>query len=117
MTDYQETRVEPTVPVRAMAPVRPIDRERPVIVPPDAKLARHEAAKAAVTDGTLRAAYAQFLVNPDTHATVIRIRDANTGEVLSETPSPEIQQMNDALKQYADTLVRFRAAHQAAAGT
>jgi FlaG protein len=115
MTDYQEIRVEPTVPVRPAAPVRPINREHPAVVPPDATKTHHDAAKAAVTDGNLRAAYAQFMVNPDTHDTVIRIHDATTGEVLSETPSPEIQQMKETLKKYADTLARYKTAHQATA--
>jgi hypothetical protein len=114
MTDYQEIRIEPTVAVRPLAPVRPINRQHPVVVPPAVKQARHEAARAAVTDGNLRAAYAQFVVNPDTQATAIRIHDANTGEVLSETPTVELQLMTDALKQYADTLVRARAAQHAA---
>src|ERR1700675_1053181 len=99
MTDFQEIRGEPTQPVRATAPVRPISREQPVVAP-EHQQARHEEAKAAVTDGNLRAAYAQFVVDPDTHMTVIRVHDAKTSEVLSETPSVEIQQMNDALKHY-----------------
>jgi len=64
----------------------------------------------ATTGGSLRPAYAQFVVDPTTHDTVLRIRDANTDAVISESPSPEIQAMTRALKAYADTLARRQAA-------
>jgi FlaG protein len=108
MTDFEDIRIEPTQPVRPAARVRPISRLRPVNVPKHNT--EKDAANAAVTDGNLRAAYAQFVVDPDTHVTVIRIHDATTGQVLSESPSSEVQQMTLALKKYADTLARFKAA-------
>jgi hypothetical protein len=92
---------------------------RPVAVPEQQVAARdpRDSARAAVTDGNLRAAYAQFVVDPDTHSTVIRIHDADTGQVLSETPSPEVQHMTETLKKYADTLSRYRASqHTGTAG-
>jgi hypothetical protein len=37
---------------------------------------------------------------------VVRIRDTNTGAVISESPTPEVQAMLQALKAYADTAAR-----------
>jgi hypothetical protein len=112
MSDSNDSLVEPTPPVRAAAPVRPVTPEPPATppVPPvrTAPVPVH-AALAAVTAGNLRAAYAEYVVNPNTHDTVIRVRDAVTGKVLSETPSPEMEQMVVALKKYSDTLNRYRA--------
>jgi hypothetical protein len=56
---------------------------------------------AATTGGNLTAAYAQFAVSQDTHDIVIRIRDAATDRVISETPSPEIQKLTKYLNDYA----------------
>jgi hypothetical protein len=64
-----------------------------------------------VTDGNLRPAYAQFITNPDTHVTVILVRDATTGKILRETPPPEVQQMTETLKKYAAAQARFQASH------
>jgi hypothetical protein len=61
-----------------------------------------------VTAGNLKAAYAEYVVNPDTHDTVLRIRDAVTGKVLSETPSPQMEEMVIALKKYSDSRTRYR---------
>ena len=38
---------------------------------------------AAVTGGSLSAAYAEFVVNPDTHDVVIRIRELGTDRVIT----------------------------------
>jgi hypothetical protein len=91
--------------------VRPISREW--VTAPELPTPAHHDPKAAVTDGSLRPAYAQFVVDPDTHITVIRIHDAGTGQVISETPSPEVQQMTETLQKYADA----QAHHQASLHT
>jgi hypothetical protein len=113
MSDSHDSIVEPTQPVRAAAPVRPINPELPA-VPLDAPIRTApvpvHAALAAVTAGNLRAAYAEYVVNPNTHDTVIRVRDAVTGKVISETPSPEMEQMVSALKKYSNSLNLYRAA-------
>jgi len=86
-------------------------REAHVASPAEHKPApeAHPAA-VATTGGTLRAAYAQYDVNPDTHDVVLRIRDATTDQVLTETPSREVQAMSKYLNDYAATLSRHRAA-------
>jgi len=97
--------------VAGPAPVQAVRRETPAAVTVERKPARdlHTAA-AATTGGGLRPAYAQYDVNPDTHDIVLRIRDATTDQVLSETPSKEIQAMSKYLNDYAATLSRHRAA-------
>ena len=113
MSDSQILRVEPTPPVRATPPVRPSGHEQASVQSRQAP-AQHTAS-AAVTDGSLRAAYAQFIVNPDTHVTVILVRDAATGQVLRETPPPEVQQMTETLKKYAEAQQHFKATRHAEA--
>jgi uncharacterized FlaG/YvyC family protein len=65
---------------------------------------------AASTGGSIRAAYAQFVIDQDTQDVVVRIHDAETHQVISETPSKEIQAMHAYMKNYTDTLSRHRAA-------
>ena len=101
--------IQPVSPVSGagqVQPVRPPEHHRPSAEPrtPDTD------PPAATTGGHLRAAYAQFVVDPDTRDVVVRIRDAATDEVLSELPSKEIQAMTRNLKEYAETLARRRAA-------
>jgi uncharacterized FlaG/YvyC family protein len=64
----------------------------------------------AATGGNLRPAYAQFATIPDTHDVVIRIRDATTDEVISETPSREVQAVTKYLADYAAAMARHQAA-------
>ncbi len=111
MSYGKDLRVEPTPAVSSPAPVQPVHHEAHVAAPVEHKAARdpHTAA-AATTGGNLRAAYAQYDVNPDTHDVVLRIRDASTDQVLSETPSKEVQAMSKYLNDYAATLSRHRAA-------
>jgi hypothetical protein len=111
MSYGKDLRIEPTPAVTSPAPVQPVQHEAYVAGAAEHKPARdpHPAA-AATTGGTLRAAYAQYDVNPDTNDVVLRIRDATTDQVLSETPSKEVQAMSKYLNDYAATLSRHRAA-------
>ena len=99
-----DSRIEPTSPVAGVRAVRPIRRKlgpRP---------AQPNSTPAATTGGSLRPAYSDVHVDPDTQEMVVRVRDAATDEVLSELPSKEIQAMNKHLKDYADAAARHRAA-------
>jgi hypothetical protein len=111
MSYGKDLRIEPIPAVTSPAPVQPVQHESHVASPAEHKAARdpHTAA-AATTGGNLRAAYAQYDVNPDTHDVVLRIRDASTDQVISETPSKEVQAMSKYLNDYAATLSRHRAA-------
>jgi hypothetical protein len=93
-----------------LAPVLPVRPERPAGAPAEHRPAPDDNSVAARTAGNLRAAYAQFIVNADTHEVIIRVKDANTDEILSEFPSKDMQAMMRAMKDYADTLARHRAA-------
>src|SRR5260370_39056177 len=103
--------IAPTAAVSSPAPVQPVREEAHAAERVEHKAAPdpHTAA-AATTGGNLRAAYAQYDVNPDTHDVVLRIRDASTDQVISETPSKEVQAMSKYLNDYAATLSRHRAA-------
>lgn len=99
-----DSRIAPTSPIARVRAVRPIRRKlgpRP---------AQPNSTPAATTGGSLRPAYSEIHVDPDTQEMVVRVRDAATDEVLSELPSNEIQVMNEHLKDYADTAARLRAA-------
>ena len=108
MTDSRELQIQPTPGVVAASRVLPVRSDEAVGTPgkPPADAGGQDAA--ATTGGNLRAAYAQYLVNPDTHDAVIRVRDSATDEVLSEFPSAQIQAMSKSLRDYAETLARQR---------
>ena len=106
----RDLRVEPTPAVRAPAPVQPVRQEAHVVAPADRKRAPEPNTPGAITGGTLRAAYAQIAVNPDTHDVIIRIRDSATDQVISETPSKEVEAMTKYLTDYAATMGRHRTA-------
>ena len=111
MSYGRDLRIEPTPPVTSAAPVQPVQHEAHAADPVEHKPVRDpHAAAAATTGGNLRAAYAQYDVNPDTNDVVLRIRDATTDQVISETPSKEVQAMSKYLNDYAATLSRHRAA-------
>ena len=115
MSYGRDLRIEPTPVVTSPAPVKAVRPETPAVVTGTAErqpVRDPHTAAAATTGGSLRAAYAQYDVNPDTHDVVIRVRDAATDRVLSETPSKEIQAMSKYLNDYAATLSRHRAALQ-----
>jgi uncharacterized FlaG/YvyC family protein len=63
-----------------------------------------------VATGQLSPAYAQLVINPDTHDVVIRVRDSATDEILREYPSKEVEHMAKYLKDYVDAATRRRAA-------
>ncbi len=111
MSYGRDLRIEPTPPVTSAAAVQPVQHEVQAADPVEHKPARdpHTAA-AATTGGNLRAAYAQYDVNPETNDVVLRIYDASTDQVISETPSKEVQAMSKYLNDYAATLSRHRAA-------
>ena len=69
-----------------------------------------ESTPAAATGGSLRAAYAQFVVDVSTREVIVRIRDASTDEVISELPSKDVQAMTRHLREYTEALARHRAA-------
>jgi hypothetical protein len=111
MSDILDSRITPTSPVVRSAPVQPVRRDLPTNAPGDPRPLKPSPVVAS-TGGSLRPAYAQYVVDPTTHDTVVRIRDTNTGAVISESPSPEVQAMMHALKAYSDTLSRQQAARQ-----
>src|ERR1700682_4598283 len=110
MSDIHDPLVTPVSPVGRSAPVQPVRRDLPTAAPADPASASKPSTVVATTGGSLREAYAQFVVDPETHDTVLRIRDSNTNAVISESPSPEVEAMTRALKAYADTLARHHAA-------
>ena len=117
MSYGRDLRIEPTPGVASPAPVQAGSHETPVVFAPmERKPAPDPHTVAATTGGSLRAAYAQYDVNPETHDVVLRIRDATTDQVISETPSREVQAMSKYLNDYAATLSRHRAALKSPAG-
>jgi hypothetical protein len=116
MSYGKDLRIEPTPPVASPAPVQAVQHQAPAADSVARKPAGDpRATVAATTGGNLRQAYAQYDVNPNTHDVVLRIRDAATDQVLSETPSKEVQAMSKYLNDYAATLSRHRAALKSSA--
>jgi hypothetical protein len=111
MSDNLDSLVKSVLPVSRPAPAQPVHHDLPTVAHP-AEPARvtTPSTVAAATGGSLRPAYSQFVLDPVTHDTIVRIRDANTDAVISESPSPELQAMSRALKAYSDTLARHQAA-------
>ncbi len=111
------------IAVPATTPARPVGR---IAVAPEAHGSpgqhaatarvhgREHAGIAAMTDGLLRAAYAQYLVDPDTHEVVVRIREAGSGRVLHELPSAEVQAISRRLREYRELLERRATSERAA---
>jgi hypothetical protein len=116
MSDLRIPLVTRASPVSGPAPVQPVRRDLPTQAPVDQTQARPSTV-VADTGGSLRPAYAQYVIDPTTHDTVVRIRDTNTGAVISESPTPEIQAMLRALKAYADTAARHQAARHPGTAT
>lgn len=117
MSNGKDLRIEPTPAVTSPAPVQPVQHEAHAADAAEHKPVRDPHTVAAATiGGNLRAAYAQYDVNPDTHDVILRIRDATTDQVISETPSKEVQAMSKYLNDYAATLSRHRAALKSATG-
>lgn len=110
MSDTRELPIAPAPAVVGVPGVLPVRREGSVGAPKQGAAEVGPQRAAAATGGNLRAAYAQFAVNPDTHDVVIRVRDSATDEVLREYPSKEVEALASYLKQYAEMLARGRAA-------
>jgi hypothetical protein len=104
--------IEPVVPVEKAAPIIAI---HPIRVIGDAVETKQQQSNPQTADsstgGGLRAAYAQFVVNPDTNDVVIRIKDSATNEVLRELPSPEVEAMRAHINTYVQKLSQYRASH------
>jgi hypothetical protein len=109
MSDARDLRIQPTPAVNGPVPVQLVRHEAPVQPPIARPPAADPNATSATTGGNLRAAYAQFAVNEDTHDVIIRIHDAATHQIISETPSREVEAMAKYLSDYAATM-RLRAA-------
>ena len=119
MSHLPDLRVEPTAPAGSTTRVHDTDH----LAGAGAGPARHdgqnparrgqEAQEAvASTAGQLRAAYAQYVIDPDTHDVVVRIRDANTDQVIHQIPSAEAEALTKSLRTYAEALARRHAAAQ-----
>ena len=108
MPDTSRGPIEPVPSVGSSARALPVRHpaERPV------NASTPEPARAPDVPAATAKAYAQFVVNPDTHDVIIRVRDAVTDAIIREYPSTEIEQMNKHLLEYSATLARRRAAKQ-----
>jgi hypothetical protein len=110
MTDSRELQIQPTPGVVGASRVLPVRSDKAVGTPGKPPVDAGAQDAAATTGGNLRAAYAQFVFDVDTHDVVLRVRDSATDEVLSEFPSAQIQAMSKSLRDYAETLARQRLA-------
>jgi hypothetical protein len=112
MSDSRNDSIAPVPPVSHAAPVQPVRNQRSAALPGNnTPAAPDRSVAAATTGGTLPAAYAQFVVNRDTHDVVIRIRDANTDRIIEEYPSPQVEELAKYMKAYVET-ARQRVAKQ-----
>ncbi len=110
MSDSSDLHITRVPPVGDAAPVQPVRGERLVGTYVDRTAAPHQHDVAAVTDGNLSSAYAQFVVNQDTHDVVIRIRESASDRIIAEYPSRELEEIATSMKHYAETLARRKAA-------
>ena len=110
MLDNQAQAIQPIPPIGGARPVQPVQSQGPLGGAGQPPSQPSGPAPSAVTGGGLRAAYAQFVVNPDTHDVIIRVRASDTDQVLHEYPSAEVEAIAKYLKTYQDTLARHRAA-------
>ena len=120
MTAPHDSPVQPVAPVTGTRPVQPSEaesrhaaweqaRQRTPTTTPGQN--QSEPADAS-TSGGIPAAYAQLIVDPDTHQVIVKIRDAATDKVLTEVPSQAVQAADKSLRAYADFLARHRAMTQ-----
>ena len=106
MSEIQRVAIGPVRAVGRSAPVQPVQGE-----PISGGGAGLPAAQpAAITGGSLPAAYAQLVLNADKEEAVIRVRDAATDAVIHEYSSDEVSAMSAQLRQYTPATVRRRAA-------
>jgi hypothetical protein len=99
MSDRVDSAIRPVPPVTGARPVQPVRSE---------SAAQPRADIGAITGGSLPAAYAQIVVNPETHDVVIRVRHATTDQVISEHPASEVEAMAASMRRYAATAARRR---------
>jgi FlaG protein len=113
-----DRRVDPTSAATGTEPVRDYGFGRAAGAAKGSLASAHAESDepAAATSGHLRAAYTQFVIDPETHDVSVRIRDAATDEVIRQIPSAEVEAVNKALRDYAQTLALRHAAAQAKAG-
>jgi hypothetical protein len=118
MSNSHELRIEPVAPTSAAAPIQSAHRVPEVSnesKPADPKLPVRQD-MSVVSNGHVHAAYTEFVVDPETHDVVVRIRDAATDRVLDELPSAQMQAVHKAMAEYAEKMALRRAALQASAG-
>jgi hypothetical protein len=110
--DLRIVRLRPSAAPKAIKVAYPTPRIVPLL---DAHPDRRESDEqdqpegnqvAASTGGQLQSAYAQFVVDPNTHDVLLRVRDAATHRILQEVPSVELQAMSRNLTEYGDMLAR-----------
>jgi FlaG protein len=116
MSNPQDLRIEPVAPSGHAEPVHAAPRTPEALKPAEPPKLPAPQDVSVVSEGQLRSAYAEFLLDPQTHDVVVRIRDAATGRVLDELPSKEVQAVQKAMAEYAEKMARHRAAMQASAG-
>ena len=119
-SDRPELRVDPAAPARATEPLRTATGRVGQAVPndgltPSGRQARRDHEHAVSTAGQLRPAYAQYVVDRETHDVSVRIRDAATDEVIDQVPSAEMAAMDRSLREYSEALARKHAAAEAKA--
>src|SRR5690348_7904340 len=98
--------IGPVSPVAKTARVRPVSASP--AGSPEAVALRHSSGVAATTGGSLPAATAQLVVNPDSHDVAIRISDTGSNQVISELTTPEVQAMANDMQRYASAAARRR---------
>jgi FlaG protein len=114
-----DRRIDPTTPAVGTDPVRDYMPGRPAVPAGGSPSSAHAVESdepVAATAGHLRAAYTQFVVDPETHDVSVRVRDAATDEVIRQIPAAEVEAITKALRQYAQALALRHAAAQAKAG-
>ena len=113
MPSMDQLRVEPTAQGQSVGRVRASPtRHEPVVQLTGAgplPVGAVEPGAAVSAEGSMRAAYTQFLVDPATNRIRVRIRDAVTDEVIREIPAEEVERVAASLRAYSETLARRRA--------
>jgi uncharacterized FlaG/YvyC family protein len=118
MSDTRDLRIEPTAPSQPADSVQAARLERAA----QDVAAQKQPAKpvdsepVAAVGGSMHSAYAQYVIDPDTHDIIVRIRDTATDAVLSELPSPEVQALSRHLHEYTQALARRRIVLQSSNG-
>lgn len=113
-----DRRVDPTTPAVGTEPVRDYGRGKAYVPVSDSQssVPAQSDDPVAATTGQLRAAYTQYVVDPETHEVSVRIRDAASDAVIRQVPAAEVVAVNKVLREYAQMLALRHAAAQAKAG-